>query len=244
MNSCQILVVLSLITFNCWVCGLSNLARSTKHIADALSQPKKIHNVPLKHEWIFVGDVSIHCVEAGTPKNGSNVVLLLHGFPDIWLTWKHQIPIFASEGYYVVAPDLRGYGSSDKPIGVENYRAHHLAADIDTLRRHYCPNGFKLIVGHDWGAAVVWNVLQRIPSITERAVILNVPHPSVFRKGLFTPFQLLKSVYIFFFQLPFLPEALLGSSWARRALVSSLTHHVGIYLFEVRSFSRPSYPFP
>ena len=103
--------------------------------------------------------------------------MLLHGFPDYWYTWRKQIPKLA-EHFQVVAIDLRGYNESDKPEGVENYAMPKLVGDVKAVVEHF---GKKqaVIVGHDWGGAIAWMFAMQHPEMTDRLIILNVPHPVV-----------------------------------------------------------------
>jgi pimeloyl-ACP methyl ester carboxylesterase len=171
---------------------------------------------PWAHHRAVVNGVGLHYVEAGA----GPLVLLLHGFPDFWYTWRRQIPVLAEAGFRVVAPDLRGYNESDKPPGVASYRLKLLSADVAALIRHLgCARAF--VVGHDWGGAVAWHTALTHSDVVERLVVLNAPHPAAFFRELRTPRQLLKSWYMFFFQLPALPEALCrrnNFAWLERAL--------------------------
>jgi pimeloyl-ACP methyl ester carboxylesterase len=132
-------------------------------------------------------------------------VLLLHGFPQFWYEWRHQIPALVEAGFRVVAPDMRGYNLSDKPLGVRAYRVELLARDVERLILA-CGGGTADVVGHDWGAIAAWIAAMRYPERVERLAILNVPHPARFLDGLLSPMQLLRSSYVFFFQIPRLPE--------------------------------------
>ena len=173
----------------------------------------------LRDGYADLGDVRLHYVEAGK----GPLVLLLHGFPEFWYGWHNQIPALAAAGFRVVAPDLRGYNLSDKPDGVGAYDADKLATDVRDLVRERGADR-ALIAGHDWGAIVAWWVAMRHPDVVERLAILNVPHPRRMMEGLRSPAQLRRSWYIFFFQLPFMPERLLGARGAqglRRALERS-----------------------
>ena len=164
------------------------------------------------------GGVRLHYVEAG-PKDGS-LVVLLHGFPEFWYSWRHQIPALAQAGFHVVAPDMRGYNTSDKPKGWRAYDAEEVAGDIAGLIRHFGVER-AYVVGHDWGAAIAYTVAMRHPDVVERLAILNVPHTARMLAGLRTFKQLKKSWYMFFFQIPGLPERLLardGFSFAKRSL--------------------------
>jgi pimeloyl-ACP methyl ester carboxylesterase len=132
-------------------------------------------------------------------------VVLLHGFPECWWTWRHQLTALARAGFWAVAPDLRGYNESDKPEGVAAYEIEKLTGDVAGLIRALGRQR-AIVVGHDWGAMVAWAFAQEHGSMLERLVILNVPHLRVMLKGLLRPSQLKKSWYIFFFQLPRIPE--------------------------------------
>ena len=130
-----------------------------------------------------------------------------HGFPEFWYAWRRQIGALAGAGYRVVAPDQRGYNLSDKPEGVAAYGVARLVEDVAALIRD---RGEKraFIVGHDWGAGVAWSFAMEHPSMVERLVVLNGPHPERMLHALRTnPVQLIRSWYMFFFQLPSLPEA-------------------------------------
>ena len=151
----------------------------------------------------LAGGVRLHYVEAGR----GPLVVLLHGFPEFWFSWRFQIPALAAAGFRVVAPDMRGYNLSSRPRSVADYDIDLLAADVrDLVRERGADRAF--LVGHDWGAAVAWAAAGLHPEVIERLAILNVPHPRRFLHGLRNPRQLLKSWYMVFFQLPGLPERL------------------------------------
>jgi pimeloyl-ACP methyl ester carboxylesterase len=154
-----------------------------------------------KHRRVDVGEVTLHCVEAGS----GPLVLLLHGFPEFWWSWRYQIPALAQAGFHVVAPDLRGYNLSDKPRAVSAYGIEHLTGDVAGLVRAFGRSRAH-IVGHDWGGGVAWSFAMGHPEMVERLAVLNCPHPAMMMKGLRTVTQLRKSWYMFFFQLPLLPE--------------------------------------
>lgn len=159
-------------------------------------------------KYLKTNGITLHVVAAG-PEDGP-LVLLLHGFPDFWYGWRRQIPALAAAGYRVLAPDQRGYNRSEKPRGVSSYRTETLAADVVGLI-HSAGRDRAFIVGHDWGGSVAWNLALTHPEAVERLVILNVPHPVVLTDNLrHNRAQLLKSWYIFFFQIPALPELELG----------------------------------
>jgi len=138
------------------------------------------------------------------PRDGP-LVLLLHGFPESWIAWRHQLPALAAAGLRAVAPELRGYGQSDKPRGVADYRIEKLVGDVDRLIAGLGRERADL-VGHDWGGYVAWHVAMARPDRVRRLAILNMPHPERMLRGLRTLRQLRKSWYFFFFQLPILPE--------------------------------------
>jgi pimeloyl-ACP methyl ester carboxylesterase len=155
----------------------------------------------LREGYAEIGDVRLHYVEAGE----GPLIVLLHGFPEFWFSWRSQIGPLAAAGFRVVAPDMRGYNLSSRPAGVAAYDAGRLAADVRGLVRERGAES-ALLVGHDWGASVAWETAMSHPEVVERLVILNVPHSRRLLRGLRTPRQLRKSWYFFFFQLPQLPE--------------------------------------
>ncbi len=116
--------------------------------------------------------VRIHYVEAGA----GPLVVMIHGFPDYWYTWRHQMQGL-SDNYRVVAIDQRGYNLSDQPEGVENYDMRFLVADVAAVVRHFGEEQ-AVIVGHDWGGVVAWNVAFFVPEIVDKLIILNLPHPN------------------------------------------------------------------
>lgn len=149
--------------------------------------------------------------EAGA---GDCVAILLHGFPENRNSWRAQMAPLAALGWHVVAPDMRGYGASSKPAGIAAYRIEHLVADVAALfdalgaRR-------RLLVGHDWGAGVAWAFAITRARPLDGLVVMNVPHPAIFRHVLKTSrAQRRRSWYMAFFQLPWLPERLLTARGA------------------------------
>lgn len=165
-------------------------------------------DVPIAERFVETNGVRLHVVEAG-PESGP-LVVLLHGFPEFWYGWRRQIPALARAGFRVVAPDQRGYGTSDKPAGVAAYAIDALARDAVGLIEA-CGRERATVVGHDWGAAVAWWVALVQPQRVERLGILNVPHPAVMRRHLLrNPRQVLRSWYVFAFQPPRLAEWLLA----------------------------------
>ena len=173
--------------------------------------------------YLETNKIKLHVVMAG-PKDGQPV-LLLHGFPEFWYGWRKQIPALAEAGYRVIVPDQRGYNLSDKPKGVKAYSLDKLVADILGLIDALGYDKVNL-VGHDWGAVVAWAFAIWHPERLRKLGILNVPHPAVMmnflRRG--DPEQLRRSWYVFAFQIPWLPEAIMRSdNWrgAERVLRGS-----------------------
>lgn len=143
---------------------------------------------------------------AAGPKEGP-VVVLLHGFPEFWYGWRKQIEPLASAGFRVIVPDQRGYNFSSKPPGVASYAITELVSDVIAISVQLGKERIFL-AGHDWGAAVAWSAAILHPERIAKLAVLNVPHPSVMRRYIFTRFrQTRRSWYMFFFQLPWLPEA-------------------------------------
>jgi pimeloyl-ACP methyl ester carboxylesterase len=157
------------------------------------------------HGYAQVGDVRLHYAECGA---GERLVVLLHGFPECWYSWRHQLKALGRR-FRVVAPDMRGYNLSDKPARVEDYRMNRLVDDVTGLIRHFGARE-AAVVGHDWGGAVAWAVAQYYPDYVWKLASLQTPPPAVWGKNL-TFRQLLRSWYMFFFQLPSVPEW-----WMRR----------------------------
>ena len=163
----------------------------------------------LEHQLIKTNGVTLHVVQAG-PKDGP-LAILLHGFPEFWYGWEKQIEALTAAGYRIWMPDQRGYNLSEKPVRVEDYGLDKLAADVIGLI-DAAGKEKVLLVGHDWGGAVAWWTATRYPERLEKLVILNVPYPAILAKAARSGNvnQLLKSWYIGFFQIPFLPETLIG----------------------------------
>ncbi len=176
----------------------------------------------LEHLTFQLPGVSIHAAAAG-PKAGP-LAVLLHGYPEFWYGWRSQIVPLAEAGFRVIAPDQRGYNESSKPEGWRPYQAHHLVGDVlgiaDALaRERFC------LAGHDWGGIIAWASALAHPERIERLAVLNAPHPRVFQDYIRThPAQILRSWYMFFMQIPWLPEFLFEAANFRfmtEALVNS-----------------------
>lgn len=161
----------------------------------------------LEHITLPANGIRLHVVQSGS--RYGPLVILLHGFPEFWYGWRRQIQPLANAGFRVWVPDQRGYNLSEKPPGISAYRLDELAGDVLGLinaagvERCY-------LAGHDWGAAVAWWVALHYPERLHKLAILNMPHPAVMMHTVLHSFtQLRRSWYMFFFQVPFLSEAIL-----------------------------------
>jgi epoxide hydrolase 4 len=155
-----------------------------------------------QHRFIETNSIRLHCVTQGE----GDLVLLLHGFPEFWYSWRHQIPALAKH-FKVVVPDLRGYNDSDKPS--TGYDLDTVTADIQGLIQRL---GYTKahIVGHDWGGTIAWHFANRFPTLLDRLAILNGPHPQQFRQEMFSNLdQFRRSWYLLALQIPALPEWLI-----------------------------------
>jgi epoxide hydrolase 4 len=168
---------------------------------------------PLEFRVFHINGIALHVVLAG-PARGKTL-LFLHGFPEFWFAWRHQIDHFVSSKYRVIIPDQRGYNLSDKPAGIASYSIELLAEDVVGVLDSVTDSK-AFVVGHDWGAGVTWYLAARYSERVSRAAIMSGPHPRVFIKNLIiNPTQLRKSLYSLFFQLPWLPERILRRrDWA------------------------------
>ena len=135
--------------------------------------------VALEHDFVSTNGVRLHCARGGTGRP----ILFLHGFPEFWYAWRKPLEYFAARGWLALAPDQRGYNLSDKPTGVEPYRAKHLVEDIRQLAAHYTSEPLVL-VAHDWGGAVAWGLAMAHPGLLSHLVIVNSPHPYTFWREL------------------------------------------------------------
>jgi pimeloyl-ACP methyl ester carboxylesterase len=161
-----------------------------------------------QHRDIITNGIRMHYVTQGH----GPLIILLHGFPEFWYSWRLQIPCLADLGYKVVAPDLRGYNDTDKPY--RGYDVGTLLQDIVGLIKGL-GQGKAIIIGHDWGGVLAWMFAMAYPQMIERLVVLNAPHVGPLRRELRTPKQMRKSWYVLAFQIPWLPEYLLGRNHAR-----------------------------
>lgn len=162
-----------------------------------------------KHEYAQLGDVRLHYVTAGKGK----LIMFLHGFPEFWYEWEHQLKEFGKD-YQAVAPDMRGYNLSSMPHEVEKYQTRYLVEDIRLLAEHLGNKKFVL-VAHDWGGAVAWAFTLRHPDLVEKLIIINAPHPFVFDRELRqSPAQQKASSYMLMFRSPKAEQILSENNYA------------------------------
>lgn len=175
----------------------------------AMSDPAV--SFPIDHRFVQANGLRFHVAECGA---GEKFALCLHGFPELWYSWRHQMPVLAKHGYRVWAPDLRGYGQSERPRETRAYDLEILMQDVAGL---IDAAGAKqtLLVFHDWGGLIGWYFAMRKLRPLEGVIAMNIPHPGPAWQALRSFEQLRHSWYIFFFQIPGLPEKLLGARHAR-----------------------------
>ena len=155
---------------------------------------------PWEHRFVAANGARFHVAEQGE----GPVVLLLHGFPQFWWAWRHQMAALAEAGYRACAMDLRGYGASDKPP--RGYDTRTSAADVASVLRSLGASQ-AAIVGHGWGGWIAWSMPVLQPTVTRAVASLSMPHPLVFRKASFTsPHQARANAYLGGLQRPFVPE--------------------------------------
>jgi pimeloyl-ACP methyl ester carboxylesterase len=173
----------------------------------------------VRHAYADVNGMRMHYVEKGS----GPLVVLLHGFPEMWWSWRYQIQALADAGYRAVAPDLRGYNETEAK---GPYDLDTLRDDVAALIDHLCGGraGRAIVVAHDWGGPVAWHLAASRPERVERLVVMNGPHPALMLKALLRKWsQIKRSWYIFFFQVPVLPERMItarGGQGAVRVLRS------------------------
>jgi len=174
-----------------------------------LSDNHTRHPDSFDHHTVLLRGLQMHYVAAGQP--GAPLIILLHGFPDFWYGWRYQIDVLAAAGYYVVAPDQRGYNLTDKQ---GPYDVFTLSDDIVNLIAALGYPKAAAVIGHDWGGIVTWTFGARYPELVDRLAVCNVPHVRTMTdamRELYWP-QIRRSWYMGFFQLPALPEALLSAN--------------------------------
>ena len=177
--------------------------------------PSAAYRLKMKHQYAGVNGVRLHYVTAGE----GPLIIFLHGFPEFWYAWKNQLTDFAA-GHRAVAPDMRGYNLSEKPVGVDAYQMQNLVEDVRALAEHL---GFKkfVLVGHDWGGVVAWSFAIAHPEYLEKLVIVNAPHLAVFARELANnPAQQKASQYMLMFRGPQAEQILSANTYA--ALVNAV----------------------
>lgn len=154
----------------------------------------------IRHRTVETNGIQMHLAEAGE----GPLVILCHGFPESWYSWRHQLPALAEAGYHVVAPDQRGYGQTDAPEAIDQYTQQHLVGDIVGLV-HALGEETAVVVGHDWGGPVAWNAAAWRPDLFRAVIALSVPvtprspvRPTAMMKQLFGD----QFFYILYFQTP------------------------------------------
>ncbi len=158
----------------------------------------------IEHRFVQIRpDLRLHVAHGG--KGAGPLVVLLHGFPECWYSWRHQLEPLVAAGFEVAAPDMRGYNTSDKPRGVASYETRLLIEDLKALVGAL-GHGSAHVVGHDWGGVVAWGAAALEPALVRTLTVLNAPHPRIFYREVKRPRQLLRSWYMGLFQLPVLPE--------------------------------------
>ncbi|HEV7735156.1 MAG TPA: alpha/beta hydrolase [Candidatus Binatia bacterium] len=165
----------------------------------------------ITHRTVAANGLRFHVAECGT---GDRLALCLHGFPECWYSWRHQMPVLAQLGYRVWAPDLRGYGDTERPARMEDYAIETLLDDVAGLIDAANPSE-TVLVAHDWGGVIAWLFAIRRVRPLARLVVMNLPHPAGFERELRHWRQIRRSWYALFFQLPALPELALGAQGCR-----------------------------
>ncbi|KAH9502981.1 Epoxide hydrolase 4 [Bulinus truncatus] len=162
-----------------------------------------------EHRYIVIDKVKFHYVISGP--EGAPLMLMLHGFPEIWFSWRYQIKEFQKD-FRVVALDMKGFGDSDKPKGLQHYKLDVLVCELQKLVEAL---GYRscVLVSHDWGGAVAWGFAVLYPEMVNKLIVMNIPPVTIWKHGftsVWNPVQFLASGYIYLFNLPFFPEYLAG----------------------------------
>jgi pimeloyl-ACP methyl ester carboxylesterase len=171
----------------------------------------------VRHRQIETNGISMHAAEQGD----GPLVVLCHGWPELWYSWRHQLPALAEAGYRAVAVDMRGYGDTDQPEGVEEYDILHISGDLTGVVDAYDEED-AVFVGHDWGAIVNWQLAMLAPHRVRAVVSLSVPfwpRPAMPMTELFKAFAGRAFLYLLYFQRRDEPEAELSRD-VRRSLLT------------------------
>ena len=171
----------------------------------------------IRHERLRGDGLELHVAVAG---HGPPVILL-HGFPENWTSWRWQFAPLVDAGFSVWAPDMRGYNESDRPRERDAYRLRHLVNDVASIVRA-TGHGRAHLAGHDWGGIVAWTFAGVYPELLNKLVIVNAPHMDIFLEKVRRPPQMFRSAYVLLFQAPGIAEWTL-SAWNHRALRKSFT---------------------
>ncbi len=181
----------------------------------------------LEHRNLNVGQVNLHVAVQGD----GPAVVLLHGFPGFWFTWRSQLDALSRGGFRAVAPDLRGFNLSDKPRFVDSYRPDRLTRDVLGLLDALAIDR-AFIVGHDWGGVIAFRFAGEHPDRVEKLAVINAPHPELFRRRILHPRQLMRSWYVGLFQVPVLAEWVV----TRPSVVRSALGGAGLEEAEVEAY--------
>lgn len=169
--------------------------RGRKAILKRMFQAKPLFHPSMdsiEHKTLNLNDINMHLAEKG-PSTGP-VILFIHGFPELWYSWRHQILTLSNLGYRCIAPDLRGFGDTDCPNGVENYTLFHIVGDLVALLDIVeAPDEKVFVVGHDWGAIVAWHLSLYRPDKVRALVNLSVAYSP--RKPIGKPVEIMRRVY-------------------------------------------------
>ncbi|KAK1591822.1 hypothetical protein Q3G72_014224 [Acer saccharum] len=146
----------------------------------------------IRHRTVHVNGIDMHVAEKG--EEGAPVILFIHGFPELWYSWRHQIEALSALGYRAVAPDLRGYGDTEAPATAAEYTCLHVVGDLVALLDAVAPDQDKVfVVGHDWGAMIAWYLCQfrpdRVKALVNLSIVFNPRNPK--RK----PLETMKAFY-------------------------------------------------
>eukprot|EP01120_Amphizonella_sp_Union-15-10_P011869 TRINITY_DN515_c0_g3_i2.p1 TRINITY_DN515_c0_g3~~TRINITY_DN515_c0_g3_i2.p1 ORF type:complete len:333 (+),score=32.39 TRINITY_DN515_c0_g3_i2:48-1046(+) len=160
-------------------------------------------NLNYEYKTAKVNGRTLQVIEKG-PKDG-RLIIFLHGFPETAIMWRYHIDYFASKGWRVLAPDQCGYNNSAKPESPNDYKLDVLAKDIFELITIHAKSSSAVLVGHDWGSFVAWHVSGLYPEIISKTITINAPNPLI-GNSFYQGTQLLRSWYIFFFQIPYISE--------------------------------------
>lgn len=206
----------------------------------------------VEHGYLDSQGVQIHYAAYG-PASGTPIVML-HGFPDFWYTWRSQMQSLGAAGYRTYALDLRGYNLSGKPKGLENYDMRLLVGDVVTALTKL-GKGKAILMAHDWGGAIAWQVALNVPQVVDKLIILNLPHPRGLGRELASnPDQQKASEYARRFQQPDSDKALTAealANWvtdpaAKAKYIEAFRRgdFAAMMAYYQRNYPRPPYPAP